>query len=79
MITAEDIMFWLPGLVDKAWTFKAVAKDVADGINWRAPEERRRQARVYVREARAVRDFDPGGADGFLFFARLLIASLRPS
>jgi len=76
MIKTEDIMFWLPGLVGDAWTFRHVVQEVATAINWRRRQPWLfRSLREGARASRAVGDRD--GARGFLFLALLLRSSLR--
>lgn len=70
MIRAADILFWIPD--PEFWG--DVAADVADALNWRAPEERRGQAWLYVRAAaESRREGDPEAGRVFRFLAGLLL------
>jgi hypothetical protein len=78
MWTPAMLVFWLEGLVGRTVAFNGVAASVADALQWRAPEERRRLALVYVRSARTSREMgDAADEQAFRFLASLLLYSIR--
>ena len=78
MITVENIMSRLAEIVTPPAPFGLVAREVADAINWRAPEERRPLLRMMRNAARTCRSIgDLAGARAFVVLALLLRSSLR--
>ncbi len=74
MISPEDIMFWLAGIVTAPGTLAGVVRDTATAI--RDGKNRRYLARTYVQAANVSRDFgDASGAQAFRFLAALLLYS----
>jgi hypothetical protein len=77
MLTVDHVLFWLAGIASPVYPFRAVAKDTVDAILWQPPEARRRLAQVYVRDALAVRDLDPGASVVLRLLAGMLLSSIR--